>query len=172
MGSKCNASERLGVLAPERATSSLLNPKLKRDPVGSYFRPRTLSVARSVSRTPRAFSGRRHCCAPREQKNPTPWNGLLGRLALGISFGGVETMPRAYLHLDPLSFFFLFFFFLLFSFLISFSFIYFHLLSFSFIFLHFLSFSFFFLFLFLVGCSKSDFFWVSISLRFLLTVLM
>ena len=57
---------------------------------------------------------------------------------------------------------------------------FFHVLSFSFIFFHVLSFSFsdsfsfcFFLFLFLfVRSSKSDFFWASISLRFLLTVLM
>ena len=47
------------------------------------------------------------------------------------------------------------------------SFIFFH---FSFIFFHFLSFSF--IFFFFVGCSKSDFFRASISLRFLLTVLM
>ena len=45
-------------------------------------------------------------------------------------------------------------------------------LSFSFIFLHFLSFSFIFFHFVFVGCSKSDFFWASISLRFLLTVLM
>ena len=51
----------------------------------------------------------------------------------------------------------------------SFSFI-FHVLSCSFIFFHFLSFSF--IFLVFVLCSKFDFFWASISLRFLLTVLM
>ena len=45
-----------------------------------------------------------------------------------------------------------------------------HFLSCSFIFFHVLSFSF--IFFVFVGCSKSDFFWASISLRFLLTVLM
>ena len=44
---------------------------------------------------------------------------------------------------------------------------FFHFLSFSFIFFYFLSF----MFIFFVGCSKSDFFCASISLRFLLTVL-
>ena len=81
------------------------------------------------------------------------------------------------------SFSFIFFHFslsFLFSPFLSFSFIFIHFLS---IFFHFLSFSFiffsfflsfffiFFVFVF-VGCSKSDFFWASISLRFLLTVLM
>ena len=47
---------------------------------------------------------------------------------------------------------------------------FFHFLSFSFIFLHYLSFSF--IFFVFVGCSKSDFFLASISLRFLLTVLL
>ena len=55
--------------------------------------------------------------------------------------------------------FFQFFLFSFFDF-IHFSFIYFHFLSFSFIFFH------------VVGCSKSDFFWASISIRFHLTVLM
>ena len=67
-------------------------------------------------------------------------------------------------------FHFLFSFFHFFRFL-SFSFIFYHFRSFSFIFFHFRSFSFIF-FHFFVGCSKSDFFWASISLRFLLTVLM
>ena len=44
---------------------------------------------------------------------------------------------------------------------------FFHFLPFSSIYFHFL-----FSFFFFVGCSKSVFFWVSISLRFLLTVLM
>ena len=48
----------------------------------------------------------------------------------------------------------------------SFYFMFFHFLPFSSIYFHFL-FSFF--FFFFVGCSKSVFFWVSISLRFLLT---
>ena len=69
--------------------------------------------------------------------------------------------------------FFSFFHFLSFSFIsfhfLSFSFIFFPFLSFSFIFFHFLSFSV--IFFVFVGCSKSDFFWASISLRFLLTVL-
>ena len=46
-----------------------------------------------------------------------------------------------------------------------------HFLSFSFIFVHVRSFSFI-VFSFFVGGSKTDFFWASISLRFLLTVLM
>ena len=68
--------------------------------------------------------------------------------------------------------FFHFFHFLFFPFFFNFSFffIFFHFLSFSFIFFHFLSISF--IFFVFVGCSKSDFFWASISLRFLLTVLM
>ena len=74
-----------------------------------------------------------------------------------------------------LSFSFIFFHFLSFSFIfflfLSFSFIFFDFLSFSCIFFHFLSFSFSFIFIFFVGCSKSDFLWASISLRFLLTVL-
>ena len=83
-------------------------------------------------------------------------------------------------HLSP--FLFVFFFFLHFHFLILFIFSIFHFssfslfffsfsfsfLSFSIIFYHFLSF----FFIFFVVCSKSDFFWASISLRFLLTVLM
>ena len=56
-------------------------------------------------------------------------------------------------------FFFIFYIFLSFS-IFHFSFIFFHILSYSFIFFVF------------VGCSKSDFFWASISSRFLLTVLM
>ena len=65
---------------------------------------------------------------------------------------------------------FLSFFFHFLSFVFHFSFIFFHFLSFSFIFFHFLSFSF--IFFVFVLCSKSDFFRASISLRFLLTVLM
>ena len=85
------------------------------------------------------------------------------------------------------SFSFIFFHFLSCSFIffhfLSFSFMFFHVLSCSFMFLHFpsifhfLSFSFHFLsfsfiFFVFVGCSKSDFFWASISSRFLLTVIM
>ena len=82
------------------------------------------------------------------------------------------------------SFSFIFFYFLSFSFMffhvlscsfmffhvLSFSFLFFPFLSFSFIFFHFLSFSF--IFFDFVGCSKSDFFWASISLRFHLTILL
>ena len=71
-----------------------------------------------------------------------------------------------------LSFFFISFHFLSFSIIffhfLSFSFI-FHFPSFSFIFFHLLSFSF--IFFVFDGCSKSDFFCASISLRFLLTIL-
>ena len=56
------------------------------------------------------------------------------------------------------------FLFMFFSISFQFTFMFFHVLSCSFKFFHFLSFIF-------VGCSKSDFFWASISLRFLLTVL-
>ena len=72
-----------------------------------------------------------------------------------------------------LSFFIIFLHSFMFFHFLSFSCIFFHFYhfpSFSFIFYHFLSFSF--IFFFFVGCSKSDFFWASISLRFLLTVLM
>ena len=66
------------------------------------------------------------------------------------------------------SFFFHFSFSFIFFHFLSFSFIFFHFLSFSFIFLHFPSFSF--IFFVFVGCSKSDFFWASISFRFLFTI--
>ena len=69
-----------------------------------------------------------------------------------------------------LSFSFIFFHFLSFSFIFFYFLLFLHFLSFSFIFFHFLSFSF--IFFVFVGCSKSDFFWPSISLRFLLTILM
>ena len=68
-----------------------------------------------------------------------------------------------FFHFLSFSFMFFHFFFIFFHF----SFIFYHFLSFSVIFFHFLSFSFVF-----VGCSKSDFFWASISSRFLLTVLL
>ena len=75
-----------------------------------------------------------------------------------------------FLFLHFLSFSFIFFHVLSFSFIVfhfmSCSVMFFHCLSLSFIVFHFLSFSVF------VGCSKSDFFWASISLRFLFTILM
>ena len=82
--------------------------------------------------------------------------------------------PWAFIFFHSISFSLIFFHFLSFYFFIffhflSFSFMFFHVLSFSFIFFHFLLFSF--IFFVFVGCSKSDFFWASISLRFLLTVL-
>ena len=94
----------------------------------------------------------------------------------------VLACPCTFFHFLSFSFIFshfllfslIFIHFLLFSFIFlhfpSFSFIFLHFPSFSFIFFHFLSSSF--IFFVFVGCSKSDFFRASISLRFLLTGLM
>ena len=77
-----------------------------------------------------------------------------------------------FLHFLFFSCFSFFSIFLIFSFF-SFSFFHFFNFSFSFIFFHFLSFSFiFFHFLCLCWVLKICFFWASISLRFLLTILM
>ena len=100
---------------------------------------------------------------------------------LSFSFKFFHFLTFSFMFFHFLSFFFIFvhflsFVFFLFHFL-SFSFIFFHFLLFSFIFFHFLSFSFiFFRFLsfsfILLGAQNLIFFGTSISLRFLLTVLM
>ena len=87
-------------------------------------------------------------------------------------FNFLHFLSFSFIFYHFLSFSFIFSF-LSFSFIFSLSFIFFHFLTFSDIFFHVLSFSFiFFHFFVFVGCSKSVFFWVSISSRFLLTVLM
>ena len=89
------------------------------------------------------------------------------------SFMFVHFRSFSFIFFHFLSFSFIFFLFFSFSFSLSFIVFhilsFFHFLSFSFIFSHFLLF--YFIFFVFVGCSKSVFFGASISLRFLLTVL-